>query len=997
MGSVPDQVEFHALKKSRQETHKLQASGSSEGTNFELEVPDESKAKSSDISEGTGEKPRVPDVSKADYSDSDDESWGNSKDESDDDKEDDNGNDDDSVNDDDVHDSERTDSDEDENPSSTLNDYKEEGQDDDYVHSPVNDDSNDKENMDKDESKELYDDVNIRLTDPVHAEENKGDQEMTDAHRDKGTQETTYEQVVDDAHVTLTAAHVTQNTDDSKQSSSVTQTTSLLSVPVTVIPDSSTAAATTVPLTFLMITPLALQSTPTPTLTTDSTTTSILALLDFSSLFGFDHRVSTLKKELSQFKQVDYSTQLLESIKSQNLAILDDLLSTRIGYATQMALQSYTTEFEKEAQEERKLYIDIVKKSVKDIIKDEVKSQLPQILPKEVSDFATPVIQSTITDSLKNRSESYKAAPEHKELYEGLVKSYNLDKDLFSSYGKAYSLKRDRKDKDKYEDPSAGSDQGLKKGMWDRRVSIGQTSNENSGLSTLEPLIELIIEHCTGNCNHIIGSEMVRSIVNEYLTKIRSDSGPGIVKPLFEENIKFEFWGQCIEELKENLFYGKNNKDPHEHISNITEIIDLFHSPDVDRDQVMLMAFPFTLKGKAKRWIKRLPVGSITTLELFKRAFLDEYRPPLKIIKQIESIRNFKQKLNEPLHCSWERFIESIFSCPEHKLNEHEQLRIFYHGLDTKKRFKLDFKGPIPRMTPTKGMEAIKNYQHILSHVLDMKEDHKIPIILGRPFLATTYAMIDVFNKKISFEVPTLFSTNTIQAEMQPPKLKELPSHLKYAFLNNKQKFPVIISSLLNSQEKESLLKVLTQHKATLAWKVADIKGISPLFCTHKILIEENFKPVVQPQRRLNPKVQDVVKARIVKLLDSGLIYATSDSPWVSPIHVVPKKGGDAKPRLIRWVLLLQEFTIEIKDKKGTKNLGADHLSRLENPDLETLNEESNWGSLPLMKILGVLLDNQSIECDRLIGIGFVLDFVEFISFTFGDKEMILVIEAVLR
>ncbi|GJX83297.1 retrovirus-related pol polyprotein from transposon TNT 1-94 [Tanacetum coccineum] len=162
------------------------------------------------------------------------------------------------------------------------------------------------------------------------------------------------------------------------------------------------------------------------------------------------------------------------------------------------------------------------------------------------------------------------------------------------------------------------------------------------------------------------------STVNEYLTKIRNDSGPGIVKPLFEENIKFEFWGQCIEELKENIFYEKENEDPHEHISNITRIIDLFHSPRVARDQVMLMAFPFTLNGKAKQWMKRLSAGSITTWKLFKQDFLDEYRPPLKIIKQIESIRNFKQKLNEPFHCSWERFTESLFSCLEHKLNEHE-------------------------------------------------------------------------------------------------------------------------------------------------------------------------------------------------------------------------------------------------------------------------------------------------------------------------------------
>nr|GEX54359.1 putative reverse transcriptase domain-containing protein [Tanacetum cinerariifolium] len=133
---------------------------------------------------------------------------------------------------------------------------------------------------------------------------------------------------------------------------------------------------------------------------------------------------------------------------------------------------------------------------------------------------------------------------------------------------------------------------------------------------------------------------------------------------------------------------------------------------------------------------------------------------------------------------------------------------------------------------------------------------------------------------------------NMFKGEKHTTKLKDLPSHLEYAFLNNNQEFPVIISSLLFSQEKELLLGVLTKHKSALAWKVADIKGISPSFCTYKILMEENFKPVVQPQCRLNPKVQDVVKAKIVKLLSAGLSYAISDSPWVSRIHVVPKKGG---------------------------------------------------------------------------------------------------------
>nr|GEZ56268.1 putative reverse transcriptase domain-containing protein [Tanacetum cinerariifolium] len=71
-----------------------------------------------------------------------------------------------------------------------------------------------------------------------------------------------------------------------------------------------------------------------------------------------------------------------------------------------------------------------------------------------------------------------------------------------------------------------------------------------------------------------------------------------------------------------------------------------------------------------------------------------------------------------------------------------------------------------------------------------------------------------------------------------------------------------------------------------------DIKGISPSYCTHKILIEDDYKPVIQPQRRLNSKVQDVVKNEIVKLLDFGLIYPISNSSYVSPVYVVLKKGG---------------------------------------------------------------------------------------------------------
>nr|GEW52345.1 reverse transcriptase domain-containing protein [Tanacetum cinerariifolium] len=173
----------------------------------------------------------------------------------------------------------------------------------------------------------------------------------------------------------------------------------------------------------------------------------------------------------------------------------------------------------------------------------------------------------------------------------------------------------------------------------------------------------------------------------------------------------------------------------------------------------------------------------------------------------------------------------------------------------------------------------------------------------------------------------------------EPPKLelKDLPSHLKYAYLEGVDKLPVIIAKDLNVNEKEALLKVLKYHKRAIAWKITDIKGIDPRFCTHKILMEEDYKPVVQSQRRVNSKIHEVIKKEVIKLLDAGMVYLISDSPW-----------QDVKPRLIPWVLLLQEFNIIIRDKKGTENLAADHLSRLENPHKDVFENKDINENFPL-------------------------------------------------
>src|SRR3954463_11397236 len=103
---------------------------------------------------------------------------------------------------------------------------------------------------------------------------------------------------------------------------------------------------------------------------------------------------------------------------------------------------------------------------------------------------------------------------------------------------------------------------------------------------------------------------------------------------------------------------------------------------------------------------------------------------------------------------------------------------------------------------------------------------------------------------------------------------------------------PVVISSKLNATEEARLIQILQKNKAAIRWVLADLKGIGPAYCMHKIMLEEDFKPVAQPQRRLNPTMKEVVRKEVIKLLEAGMIYPISDSAWVSPVQVVPKKGG---------------------------------------------------------------------------------------------------------
>ena len=120
--------------------------------------------------------------------------------------------------------------------------------------------------------------------------------------------------------------------------------------------------------------------------------------------------------------------------------------------------------------------------------------------------------------------------------------------------------------------------------------------------------------------------------------------------------------------------------------------------------------------------------------------------------------------------------------------------------------------------------------------------------------------------------------------------MKQLPEHLRYAFLGDSYTFPVIVAASLTLGEEEKLLRVLREHRTALGWTISNIEGISPSICMHKILMEELYKPSIEPQRRLNLAMKEVVRAEILKLLNAGILYAISDSSWVSPMQVVQKR-----------------------------------------------------------------------------------------------------------
>ncbi|GKB98545.1 hypothetical protein Tco_0984682 [Tanacetum coccineum] len=125
--------------------------------------------------------------------------------------------------------------------------------------------------------------------------------------------------------------------------------------------------------------------------------------------------------------------------------------------------------------------------------------------------------------------------------------------------------------------------------------------------------------------------------------------------------------------MRDDTFFGNKNDDAHEHVERVLDIVSLFNIPGVSHDAVMLRVFPITLTGAAKRWVDRLPPGTVDSWDLLKKAFIQRYCPPSKSVKQLEEIRNFKQEGDETLYQTWERYNDLLYKCPTHDTNSHQK------------------------------------------------------------------------------------------------------------------------------------------------------------------------------------------------------------------------------------------------------------------------------------------------------------------------------------
>ncbi|XP_043808348.1 probable sucrose-phosphate synthase 1 [Manihot esculenta] len=173
---------------------------------------------------------------------------------------------------------------------------------------------------------------------------------------------------------------------------------------------------------------------------------------------------------------------------------------------------------------------------------------------------------------------------------------------------------------------------------------------------------------------------------------------------------------------------------------------------------------------------------------------------------------------------------------------------------------------------------SIDVIEPLAQKVFELSKKDKLEVVLTENL---TLDYLDECTTQFHEEIiETIHSLDTPYQKAPEIELKALPTHLKYVFLGKENTLPVIVSNKLSKGEEDKLVQVLKEYKEAVRWIIADLKGLSPSTCMHKILLEENSKPKREAQRRLNLPMMEVVKKDILKLLDARIIYPILDSRW---------------------------------------------------------------------------------------------------------------------
>nr|GFA48860.1 reverse transcriptase domain-containing protein [Tanacetum cinerariifolium] len=307
-----------------------------------------------------------------------------------------------------------------------------------------------------------------------------------------------------------------------------------------------------------------------------------------------------------------------------------------------------------------------------------------------------------------------------------------------------------------------------------------------------------------------------------------------VISKILAEN--FEIKTNLLQLVQANKFHGFERDNPHTHISNFKRMTATLKYRDLLNDAIKLMLFPYSLEGAARIWDN----VSKTDDRIDKLA--DQISNLVEIInKQVIAPAKVVEKT-----CVTYGGAHAYYDCiaidTKVSLNENCSamlLKKLPEKLGDLSKFLIPYDFP--------GMED----------VLDFK-----------------------YNSKSS-NPTSIFESNSCK---EPIVKSSSPTLTPFG--------EIIIAKNLKDVEREALINVLKYHKRAISWKISDIKGIDPRFCTHKILMDDDYKPALQSQRRVNPKIHDVINKEVIKLFDADTIYHISDSLWVSPIHCVPKKGG---------------------------------------------------------------------------------------------------------